>query len=247
MDGPRTPASTGNPPPPWPLHAPNWPRWGKKGRAEPERDARPFQDETHVETHPSRCRVWHRKGTQPTLPGVGTNRRVTVLGSGAVLGRTRLELVRAGQDTAGFVRSLELLDAQQQALQRALSLVLESGSAPTSQASLQALAARHDWRHVLWLATYAPQLNPKEREWRRLKRDARRHLATDLRAFVDGILAGLQQLGGTCCTSVDAVPPWFLEGHRKPPTGRRPGRPVGAKDSSKRAPYRRKKNLAAPT
>jgi hypothetical protein len=83
-----------------------------------------------------------------------------------------------------------------------------------------------------------------------LKRDARSHLATTLREFVDGILSGLRHLGGTVAivaTIVDEVPQWFLDGHRKPPTGRPPGRPVGAKDSYKRAPYRRKQNLAADT
>jgi DDE superfamily endonuclease len=216
-------------------------------RAEPERCELHFQDETHLETNPYLCRIWHRRGHQATLPGVGTNRRVTVFGSVEALGRARLELVRAGQDTAGFVRYLELLEAHQQAVQREIYLVLDNGSAHTSQASLQALAARRDWLHVLWLAKYAPHLNRKEREWRRLKRDARSHLAADLRAFVDGILAGLRQLGGTCCTVVDEVPHWFLEGHRKPPTGRRAGRPKGAKDSYKRAPYRHSKNLPADT
>ena len=216
-------------------------------RAEPERYELHFQDETHLETNPYRCRVWHRRGHQATLPGVGTNRRVTVFGSVELLGRARLELVRAAQDTAGFLRYLELLEAHHQAVQREMYLVLDNGSAHTSQVSLQALAARQDWLHVLWLAKYAPQLNPKEREWRRLKREARSHLAADRRAFVDRILAGLRQLGGTGCTIVDEVPQWFLEGHRKPPTGHRPGRPVGAKDSYKRAPYCRKKNLPADT
>ena len=139
------------------------------------------------------------------------------------------------------------MEAHQQAVQREIYLVLDHGSAPTSRGSLQALAARRDWVHVRWLAKYAPQLNPKEREWRRLKRDARSHLAADRRAFVDGILAGLQALGGTCCAIVDELPQWFLEGHRKPPTGRRPGRPVGATDSYKRAPFRPKQNLPADT
>jgi hypothetical protein len=216
-------------------------------RAEPAHYELHFEDETHLETNPYLCRVWHRQGHQATLPGVGTNRRVTVFGSVELLGRSRIELVRAAQDTAGFLRYLELLEARHQAVQRQIYLVLDNGSAHTSQASLQALLARQDWLQVLWLAKYAPQLNPKEREWRRLKRDARSHLAADLRAFVDGILAGLDHLGGTCCTIVDEVPPWFLEGHRKPPTGRSPGRPVGAKDSYKRAPYRFQRNLPAHT
>jgi len=216
-------------------------------RAEPEKYELHFQDETHLETNPHLCRTWHRKGKQATLPGVGTNRRVTVFGSVEALGRGRIELVRAAQDTAGFVRYLDLLDARHQAVCREIYLVLDNGSAHTSQVRLQALSVRRDWLHVIWLAKYAPQLNPKEREWRYLKRDARSHLAGTLRAFVDGILAGLQHLGGTLCTIADEVPQWFLDGHRKPPTGRPPGRPSGTTDSYKRAPYRRKQNLPADT
>jgi DDE superfamily endonuclease len=216
-------------------------------RAEPERYELHFQDETHLETNPYLCRTWHRKGKQSTLPGAGTNRRVTVFGSVEALGRARVELVRAAQDTAGFLRYLDLLEAHHQAVGRAIYLVLDNGSAHTSLKSLQALAARRDWLHVIWLAKYAPHLNPKEREWRYLKRDTRSHLAATLRAFVDGILTGLRQLGGMCCTIVDEVPQWFLDGHRKPPTGRSVGRPVGATDSYKRAPYRLKKNLPTDT
>jgi hypothetical protein len=216
-------------------------------RAAPDKYELHFQDETHLETNPYLCRTWHRKGQQPTLPGVGTNRRVTVFGSVEALGRGRIELVRAAQDSAGFVRYLELLETQHQAVQREIYLVLDNGSAHTSMLSTQALAQRQDWLHVLWLAKYAPQLNPKECEWRALKRDARSHLAATLRDFVDSILSGLRQLGGTVATIVDEVPQWFLDGHRKPPTGRPPGRPVGATDSHKRAPYRSRKNLPAHT
>jgi hypothetical protein len=148
------------------------------------------------------------------------------------------------------VRSLELLEAHHQAVQREIYLVLDTGSAHTSGLSMPALAQRRDGLHVIWLAKYAPHLTPKEREWRYLKRDARSHLAPTLRDFVDGILAGVHHLGGTMATIatiVDEVPQGFWDGHRKPPTGRSPGRPVGAKDSYKRAPYRRKKNLPAYT
>jgi hypothetical protein len=216
-------------------------------RLEPERYELHFQDETHLETNPHLCRTWHRRGEQPTVPGVGINRRVTVFGSVEALRRGRIELVRAAQDSAGFVRYLELLEAQHQAVRREIYLVLDNGSAHTSGLSTQALRAREAWLHVIWLAKYAPQLNPKEREWRYLKRDARSHLAATLRDFVDGILGGLRHMGGVVTTIVDEVPQWFLDGHRKPPTGRSPGRPVGSKDSYKRAPYRRRKNLPANT
>ena len=57
---------------------------------------------------------------------------------------------------------------------------------------------------------------------------------------MDEIAAGLRHLGGTRIDVMDQVPAWFIAGHRKQPTGRPPGRPKGAKDSYKRAPYRRK-------
>lgn len=226
---------------------PSWRQWGKKVRAEPQRYELHFQDETHLETNPYLCRVWHRRGKQATVPAAGTNRRVTVFGSVEALGRARIELVRAAQDSAGFVRYLDLLEARHQAAQREIYLVLDNGSAHTSKVSVRALAARRDWLHVIWLAKYSPQLNPKEREWRYLKRDARSHLAATLRDFVDGILLGLRHLRGLVATIVDEVPQWFLDGHRKPPAGRPAGRPVGSKDSCKRAPYRRKHNLPAHT
>jgi hypothetical protein len=55
-----------------------------------------YQDETHLETNPYLCRVWHRVGEQPTLSAVGTNRRVTVFGSVEVFGRGRVEASRDG-------------------------------------------------------------------------------------------------------------------------------------------------------
>jgi transposase len=194
------------------------------------------QDETHLETNPYLCRVWHRKGTQPTLPAAGTNRRLTTFGSVEVFGRGRVEVVCAGQDSACFQLYLEALDARHQATGREVFLALDNGPAHTSTASRAALAARADWLHVVWLARYSPQLNKKEREWRTLKRDTRAHLPRTLREFVAEILAGLGRLGGARLDIVDRVPEWFLAGHRKPPTGRPRGRPKGAKDTKPRAP-----------
>ena len=207
--------------------------------AEPDRYELHSEDETHVETNPYLTRVWHRRGVQPTLPAAGTNRRLTIFGSVEALGRGRVEVVGARQDSAAFKRYLAALDARHAATGREIYLALDNGPCHTSQASTAALAERAAWLHVIWLAKYSPELNPKEREWRVLKRDHRSHLAPSLRAFVDGILDGLRRLGGERLDILDEVPDWFLAGHRKPPTGRRRGRPKGAKDSYKRAPYRR--------
>jgi len=204
-----------------------------------------YQDETHLETNPYLGRVWHRVGEQPTLPAAGTNRRLTVFGSAEALGRGRIEVLGVRQDSAGFARYLAALDARHEATGRQIILALDNGPCHVSKATQTALAARADWLEVRPLARYSPQLNPKEHEWRRLKRDHRGHLAPTLRAFVDAVVAGLAQLGGEPCTIVDEVPQWWLDGHRKEPTGRPPGRPTGAKDRKPR--QRRAKNLPACT
>jgi transposase len=213
--------------------------------AEPARDEFHHRDETHLEATPSLCRVWHRKGAQPTLPAAGTNRRVTTCGSVAVFGRGRVEVVCAGQDSACFRLYLEALDARHAATGREVYLALDHGPAHTSAASRAALEARRAWLHVLWLARYSPQLNRQEREWRVLKRAARSHLARSRREFVDELLAGRRQLGGARLDIVDRVPDWFLAGQRTAPTGRPAGRPNGAKDPRPRAP--RRQNLPART
>ena len=214
--------------------------------AAPDRYELHYEDETHVETNPYLSRVWHRRGQQPTVPAVGTNRRVTVFGSVEAFGRGRVEVLQATQDSASFGRYLQALEGRHVATGKEIYLVLDNGPCHTSRISKAALAERADWLHVIWLSRYSPQLNPKEREWRYLKRDARGHLAPTLRAFVDGIRDGLDSLGGERRDIIDEIPEWFLAGHRRPPTGRPPGRPKGAKDSRPRAPYHRK-NLSAPT
>jgi transposase len=213
--------------------------------AAPERYELHHQDETHLETNPYLSRVWHRRGKQATMPAVGSNRRLTTFGSVEVLGRGRVEVLCADQTSASFVHYLEALDVRHAQTERDIILVLDNGPCHTSETSRAALAARAAWLEVIWLAKYSPELNKKEREWRYLKRDTRGHLARDLRAFADEILAGLRRLGGERLDISDRVPDWFLQGHRKPPTGRPAGRPKGAKDSYQRSYHR--KNLPAHT
>ena len=160
-----------------------------------------YQDETHMETNPSLYKVWHRRGVQPTIPAAGTNRRLTVFGSVEARGRGRVEVICPAQDSACFARYLVALDARHVATGKEVYLVLDNGPCHKSKVTEAALAARSAWLHVLWLAPYSPQLNPKEREWKRLKRDARSHLAPTLRAFVDEIAAALATLVVTASIS----------------------------------------------
>jgi transposase len=198
-----------------------------------------------VETNPYLGQVWHRRGQQPVLPAAGTNRRLTVFGSVERTGRGRIEVLGARADSAGFARYLAALEARHIATGRDMILVFDNASCHTSRMTKAALAEHAAWLEVMPLSRSSPELNPKEREWRRLKRDHRSHLAPTLRACVDGLLAGLGQLGGARCEIIDAVPDWWLAGHRREPTGRPPGRPVGAKDTRPRTPRRTKK--PAPT
>ena len=214
-------------------------------RAQPERYELHYQDETHLDTNPYLSRVWHRVGEQPTVPAAGTNRRVTVFGSVEALGRSRIEVLQVRQDSAGFARYLAALDAHHAVTGRHLILVLDNGPCHTSTTTRRALAERAAWLEVLPLARYSPHLNPKEHEWRRLKRDHCGHLAGSLREFVDTAAAGLAHLGGEARTIIDEVPQWWLAGHRKEPTGRPRGRPKGAKDARPRK--QRASNLPADT
>jgi transposase len=212
---------------------------------QPERYELHYQDETHLETNPYLGRVWHRVGQQPTLPAAGTNRRLTVFGSVEALGRGRVEVLGVRQDSVGFARYLAALDARHAATGRDVILVLDNGPCHVSKATQRELAARAAWLEVLPLARYSPHLNPKEHEWRVFKRDHRSHLADSLRQFVDVAVAGLGRLGGEACAIIDEVPQWWLDGHRKAPTGRLRGRPQGAKDRQPR--QRRVANLPAGT
>lgn len=213
--------------------------------ADPERYELHYEDETHVDTNPHLSRVWHRVGQQPTLPAAGTNRRLTIFGSVEALGRGRIEVLQARQDSAGFARYLAALDARHAATGRDIILVLDNGPCHVSTRTQNALAERADWLEVISLARYSPQLNPKEREWRLLKRDHCGHLAPTLRAFVDAVVAGLRGLDGTEPMIIDEVPQWWLDGHRKEPTGRPAGRPPGAKDRQPR--QRRRTSFPAHT
>lgn len=123
----------------------------KKVAQEPERYELHYQDETHLETNPYLCRVWHRVGKQPTLPAAGTNRRVTVFGSVEAFGRGWVEVVCAGQDSACFLEYLKALGKRHRETGRRMILVLDHGSCHTSKASRAALAEREKWLEVIWL------------------------------------------------------------------------------------------------
>lgn len=155
--------------------------------AAPGQDELHVEDETHVETNPVRGQVWHRMGQQPVVPAAGTNRRLTVFGSTVLDNQGRIEVLTVRADSAGFLQYLDALDARHDATGRTMILVLDNGSCHTSRLTRRALAARVAWLEVVYLSRYSPELNPKEREWRWLKRDHRSHLAPTLQDFVDGL------------------------------------------------------------
>src|SRR5207249_1338815 len=111
---------------------------------------------------PYLTRVWHKIGTQPTVPAAGTNRRLTCFGSVEAFGRGRVEVLCAAQDSAAFLLYLEALDVRHAATGRKSFLVLDNGPCHTSKNSRAALRARAQWLHVIWLAPDCPHLNRKE-------------------------------------------------------------------------------------
>jgi transposase len=154
-----------------------------------------------------------RRRSDPLPAGAGVERV-----AGAVAEEVRREHDEEDAD-AGVERQERVLED--------LRLRLLNRPAHTSKRSRAALAEREAWLHPVWLSRYSPHLDPKEREWKLLKRDARSHLAKTLREFVDEIVAGLSRLGGGRLDIEDRAPEWFIEGRRKVPTGRPPGRPRG--------------------
>ena len=212
--------------------------------AQPERYELHFEDETHLDTNPYLSRVWHRIGTQPTLPAAGTNRRLTVFGSVEARGRGRIELLRCSKIRPGspaiwrpWMPGTRRRDGR-------------SSWCWTTVPAMSARPPRPPSRRGRLAGGHPPgplQPAPQSQGARvaRLKRDHRGHLASTLRQFVDAAAAGLAGLGGEECAIIDEVPQWWLDGHRKEPTGRPPGRPHGAKDRTPRA--RRAASLPART
>ena len=223
----------------------NWRRWGKKVAATPAVYEVHFGDETHVDTNPCLYRVWHRRGQQAITPAAGTNRRLSVIGSITTTGHDGIAVLTDRADSAAFGRYLAALDVRHEITGHRIILVLDNGSCHTSKLTRAAIADRAAWLEVIFLSRYSPELNPIERAWNRLKREHRTHLAPSLPTLVTEVLAGLRALGGNPCDIVNAVPQWWLDGHKRPPTGRKAGRPVGARDTHPRKP--RSQNLPAST
>jgi DDE superfamily endonuclease len=117
------------------------------------------EDETHVETNPYLQRLWHRRGTQPTLPAAGTNRRLACFGRVAANREGRVEVLCAQQDSAVFALYLQAMEARHTELGCEIFRVLDNGPCPTGKHSQAGLAARTDWSHALWLPKYCPRLN----------------------------------------------------------------------------------------
>ena len=110
--------------------------------AAPERYELHHEDETHLETNPHLCRVWHRRGRQATVPAVGTNRRLTCFGSVETQGRGRVEVLCAEQTSACFLLYLQALDRRHAETGKEVFLVLDNGPATPAK------PAGRSWRRA---------------------------------------------------------------------------------------------------
>jgi len=139
-------------------------RGGRKKVAQaPERYEMHYQDETHLETNPYLCKIWHRVGEQPTLPAVGTNRRVR-----RCLGAWKLSGVGEwrwyAKDTTALASCATWRCSTGGAERRnEMFLVLDNGSCHTSKASRAALAERGEWLRVVRAVALQPAPEPQGR------------------------------------------------------------------------------------
>jgi transposase len=115
-------------------------------------------------------KVWTVRGTRPTIPAAGANRRVCVYGAlNYHTGQSHYMVhpKKNGQQFAEFLR--QLLEANSE---RRLVIVLDNASYHQTKAIRQLLADHRDHVFVIWLPVYSPELNLIEGLWGYLKRSA---------------------------------------------------------------------------
>jgi transposase len=126
-----------------------------------------YRDECHLHPHPHLAKVWQPRGAPTSIPAAGVDQRVTLFGAleyrcGAV---TTMVAKHASSPTfQTFVETLVTRWPNDH-----LVLVLDNASYHKSAALRQWLLHQAPHVSIIWLPTYAPQLNLIERVWRFLK------------------------------------------------------------------------------
>lgn len=139
-----------------------------------------FEDEAGCNLTPPRSRTWGRRGVTPVVNVNGRSTgRVSIAGLLATKPgwRTRwfyrLRVHRPGRRTERKSLSehdyIGLIDSAHQQLAAPIVLIWDRLNTHVSR-TMKAMIATRDWLTVVLLPAYAPDLNPTEWAWARLKR-----------------------------------------------------------------------------
>lgn len=165
-----------------------------------------FLDETGQGRRPPRARTWARRGARPVIrvPAARGGGRVSVTGMVCYRPGQRARLLyraRLGDRHGGERKGLRWTDcrdllvaAHHQLPGGRLVLVWDRLNIHRQRAMTTFLNTHADWIDVVWLPTYAPELNPTEGVWSQLKGSTLANLAArSLDQVLQAVKHGLKQ------------------------------------------------------
>jgi transposase len=147
-----------------------------------------YQDEVEIHRHPTLCRMWARKGHQPSVPAPGQNeKRVVYGGVDFATGRITYTIAasKSGANFLAFLIALVTAYAGKK-----IRLVCDNGRFHTTKAVQVWLEQHRDNIEIYWLPPYCPSLNLIERLWGHLKRTV---LANVLFVTMDDLVRAFRQ------------------------------------------------------
>jgi transposase len=159
----------------------------------PENETAVFQDEVDLNLNPEVGCMWMAKGQQAPLPTPGDNQKCYLAGSLHWRTGTLIETVGPKRDGALFA---EHLDALRRRLRRYKKIhVICDNAKYHRQGAVVRFLQEHGARVVLhYLPRYAPECNPIERVWWRLREAiTRNHRCRSLEELVELVLAWLTE------------------------------------------------------
>jgi transposase len=159
----------------------------------PDDETAVFEDEVGLHTNPEVGCMWMAKGRQAELPTPGDNAKCHLAGSLHWRTGVLLQTVGPKRDGALFVRHLDELRRRLRRYKK-IHVICDNAKFHKHGAVLQFLKG-HGERVVLhYLPRYAPECNPIERVWWRLREAITRdHRCQSLGELVDLVLAWLAE------------------------------------------------------
>lgn len=161
----------------------------------PEDETVVFQDEVDLNLNPEVGSMWMRKSAQAMLPTPGDNQKCYLAGSLHWRTGKLFETVGPKRNGELFVRHLEQLRRQLRRY-RKIHVICDNAKFHKEGAVVKFLAAHGDRVKLHYLPKYAPECNPIERVWWRLREAiTRNHRCASLNELVELTLGWLTERG----------------------------------------------------